>query len=78
MENLQLGGPQFENYLHSHSLSPIKELDIIPSLDLPLLLMEDNNRPIIRFAGEESMTLGSTCMVTKEGKSSSTESVTAL
>lgn len=48
------------------------------ALDVPLLLMEDNSRPIILFAGEESVTRGSTCTVIREGKSSNTESCTAL
>lgn len=45
---------------------------------LPLLRMEDNSWPIMRLAGEGSVTRGSTCMVTREGKSLNTDALTAL
>lgn len=45
---------------------------------VPASLMEDRSWHIIRFAGEESVTRGRSCMLTREGNSSSTEGLTAL
>lgn len=48
------------------------------SLNVPVVLMEDKSWHIMRFAGEESVTRGRTCMVTSEGNSSNTEGFGAL
>lgn len=50
----------------------------VSELDSPQLLMDESRLLIIRLAGAGSATRGSSCMVTRDGKSLSTESLITL